>query len=108
MNVEHGVLYIIATDAHLLHQLDNLADLGFEALRPRRQKAYLHYGGWGLHSNLCAEEVVAVVHLGEKIQPVNKQSLSFLFPTPDEDLFYGNLLRLQKLAQDKSGYSYLT
>ena len=104
----HGVLYVIATDSHLLHQLDNIADLGFEALRPRRQKAYLHYGGWGLHSNLCAEEVVAVVYLGEKIEPANKKSLSFLFPPPDEDLFYGNLLRLQKLTQDKSGYSYLT
>jgi hypothetical protein len=108
VNVDHGVLYIIATDSHLLHQLDNIADLGFEALRPRRQKAFLHYGGWGLHSNLCAEEVVAVVHLGEKIEPANEKSLSFLFPPPDEDLFYENLLRLQKLAQDKSGYSYLT
>ena len=108
INLSHGVLYIIATDTHLLHQLDSIADLGFEALRPRRQKAYLHYGGWGLHSNLCAEEVVAVVQLGENIEPLNEKSFSFLFPPPDEDLFYGNLRRLQKRAQDKSGYSYLT
>lgn len=92
---DYPVIYIVATDNNLKRDLDQVEFAGFNALRPKRQSAFLHYGGWGLHSNICAEEVVAAIHLSKNVDIPNLPKAEQLFPSPEEDDFYRDLLTLK-------------
>ncbi len=95
---EYPVLYIIATDRDLKRDLDQVEFAELPAVRPTRQHAYLHYGGWGLHTNICAEDVVAAVFLSELFEPPDLPSVQYLFPDEKEDPLYGELLELKRKA----------
>lgn len=70
------------------HELPGLA-----SLRQQRQSAHLHFGGWGFHMNLCAEEVVAGVFL-EAVIPTS-HTVGWMYPQPEEDVLFGRLLALR-------------
>lgn len=95
---KYPVIYVLATDKHLKRDLDQVEFSGIPSLRPIRQSAFLHYGGWGLHSNICAEDVVAVIHLSPQYVPPPLPSTAWLFPSESEDRFYAELLALKRLA----------
>lgn len=95
---DYPVIYIVATDRGLKRDLDQVEYSGFSALRPERQKAYLHFGGWGLHSNVCAEDIVAAIHLSENVTLPKLPEAEWLFPTPEIDAFYRDLLELKNDA----------
>lgn len=92
---DYPVIYIVSTDNSLKRDLDQVEFAGFKALRPKRQGAFLHFGGWGLHSNICAEEVVAAIHLSKNVEISNLPKAEELFPSPEEDDFYKDLLTLK-------------
>lgn len=92
---DYPVIYIIATDNNLKRDLDQVEFAGFNALRPKRQSAFLHFGGWGLHSNICAEDVVAAIHLSKNVDIPNLPKAEQLFPSLEEDDFYRDLLTLK-------------
>lgn len=107
---EYPVLYILATDTDLKRDLDQVEYVDLPALRPMRQNAYLHYGGWGFHTNICAEDVVAAVFLSEKFKSPELPSVEWLFPDVKEDLFYGELIELKRRANRSNlqwGYQYI-
>jgi len=95
---DYPVIYIVATDTNLKRDLDQVEFAGFEALRPHRQSAFLHFGGWGLHSNVCAEDVVTAIHLSEKVVLPKLPEAEWLFPNPENDQFYQDLLELKNDA----------
>lgn len=104
------VVYLVATKAPLLHQLERIEQLGIEARRPQRQRAFLHYGGWGFHTNVCAEEVVAVAMLHPEFDAPELPTSRYLFPPPDEDPFYRRLLDLKDRASAlglEEGYRHI-
>lgn len=92
---KYPVIYIIATDTYLKRDLDQVEYINLPALRPIRQNASLHYGGWGFHTNICAEDVVAAVFLSERCKLPPLPSTKWLFPDTKEDLFYGELIELK-------------
>ena len=92
---DYPVIYIVATDRNLKRDLDQVEYAGFKALRPERQGAFLHFGGWGLHSNVCAEDIVTAIHLSEKVSLPTLPETEWLFPTHEEDQFYNDLLELK-------------
>lgn len=95
---DYPVIYLVATDENLKHDLDQVEFSGLQALRPERQKANLHYGGWGLHTNICGEDVVAAIHLGAKFKPEKLFATEYLFPDLESDSFYKQLLLLKEAA----------
>jgi hypothetical protein len=100
---DYPVIYIVATDKNLKRDLDQVEYAGFKALRPERQGAFLHFGGWGLHSNVCAEDIVTAIHLSEKVILPTLPKTEWLFPTPEKDQFYKDLLELKNDAM-KAGF----
>ncbi|HEY6138566.1 MAG TPA: FRG domain-containing protein [Thermoanaerobaculia bacterium] len=97
--LEHyPVVYILATDDDVKRDLDQVEYAEIPALRPSRQHAYLHYGGWGFHTNICAEDVVAAVFLSERFDAGDLPSVTWLFPSEQEDAFYGQMLELKRCA----------
>lgn len=91
------VIYLIATDRWLprhLDQLQNKLPLP-EALRPTRQSAHLHFGGWGLQSNTCAEDVVHAIFLAPGFRTREQLATADLFPSRKDDDFYDALLELK-------------
>lgn len=84
---------------YLVSSISNNTDLhphelqGVESLRQQRQSAHLHFGGWGLHTNLCAEEVVAGVFLEAEI--ATSHPIEWMYPRPEEDVLFGRLLALR-------------
>jgi len=100
---DYPVIYIVATGKDLKRDLDQVEFSGFKALRPQRQGAFLHFGGWGLHSNICAEDIVAAIHLSEKVNLPTLHETEWLFPTPENDEFYKDLLILKNDAV-KAGF----
>jgi len=105
------VVYLIASDnPDLQSQLDWIDELGLGALRPARQRAVLHFGGWGLHSNICAQEVVAIAELGPEFTAATPMTEEYFFPGPDDDLFLRDLMALKDRALRAGvtyGYSYV-
>ncbi|MFX1689712.1 FRG domain-containing protein [Paraburkholderia sp. A2RI-6] len=95
---EHPVIYVMATPRDLKRDLDQIEFTRIPALRPERQSAFLHYGGWGLHSNLCAEDAVVAVHLSEVFSAPPMKSVDWYFPNEQEDRFYAELLKLKRDA----------
>lgn len=109
---EMPVVYVLAVDTYLKRQLPLLIDTALDqlAIRPMRQGAYLQYGGWGLHKNVCAEDAVLAVFLASRFEPPVLPSTEWLFPGPSEDPFYRSLLDLKDRALRaglSSGYEYI-
>lgn len=77
----------------------SLADFGkqFPSLRSIRQecqRAHLHFGGWGLHTSLCAEEALAAVFLSHRMK-VQLAKPEDVFSGPKNDHLFGRLLKLR-------------
>jgi hypothetical protein len=67
------------------------------SVRQERQSAHLHFGGWGLHTNLCAEEVIAALLLGPNVK--SNLHTRDMYPDVDEDNLYRLLLELRAQNQ---------
>jgi hypothetical protein len=67
---------------------------GLHSVRQEKQKAHLHFGGWGLHTNLCAEEVIAAVFLGPNVN--SGFATDEMFPNADIDPLYFELLDIKE------------
>ncbi|RKD86560.1 FRG domain-containing protein [Mangrovibacterium diazotrophicum] len=105
---DYPVIYIIGTKKGLKRDLDQIEFIDIKAERPKRQKAYLHYGGFGLHSNICAEDVIAAVFLTEDFKFKQCYTTDYLFPNHTDDPFYKALLELRDSAISEGlneGYS---
>lgn len=99
------VIYIIGIKSNLKKDLDQIDYIDIKAERPKRQKAFLHYGGYGLHSNICAEDVIAAVFITDEFKYEQKYTTEYLFPSTTEDIFYHSLLSLKEKAL-MSGLNY--
>lgn len=99
------VIYIIGIKSNLKNDLDQIGYIDIKAERPKRQKAFLHYGGYGLHSNICAEDVIAAVFITDEFKYKQKYKTEYLFPSTTEDDFYKSLLSLKENAL-MSGLNY--
>lgn len=98
---ELPVIYVIASEPYLKTQLDMIEKLGINAVRPKNQHAYLQYGGWGFHTNQCAQDVVAALFLDSSFIPPKLPSIKTIFPNTKKDPFYKQLLQLKKRALTK-------
>jgi hypothetical protein len=110
---DRPVIYVLAVDPWLPRQLEALqTELPLpEALRPDRQAAYLHHGGWGLQSNACAEDVEHAIFLQPGFRAAREFSTSYIFPDRKEDDFYDALLELKtktaSTTDSITGYEYV-
>ena len=98
------------TDLDLKRQLDEVNQLGINAPRPQRQHAYLHYGGWGFHANICAEDVVAALFLHSSLSLPTLPSVEWMFPDSSEDPTYDALITLKGEVIEngfKMGYEHI-
>lgn len=77
---------------------------GLESTRQLNQSAFLHYGGWVHHKNLCAEEVVAAVFLSREFK-FDLPSDEFVFPNRQSDSLLNRLLRLRQ-CRIEAGFRY--
>lgn len=69
-----------------------LRQLRTEAVRPKRQGAFLSLGGWGWHRNIAAEDLMTIAYLSPNFKVGQSFETQWLFPGPEEDPFYGLLL----------------
>jgi hypothetical protein len=76
-----------------------LGDLGLIATRPDAQAGVFLHGSWGMHGNICAEDLIAVVVLGHDVG-VCVEPLKTLFPGPTDDPVYGELLDLKASSNE--------
>jgi len=107
----YPVVYIIGTKSNLKKDLDQIEYIDLKATRPVRQKAYLHYGGFGLHSNICAKDILAIVRLTPDFPYPKEFTTEYLFPNIIDDPLYSALLKLKEDAIKEGlidGYSRIT
>jgi len=83
------VIYVFWTGTSI-----GISRLDLPATRPGRQKALFAQGGWGLHGNLCADDLIAVIILAPEVG-VATGGIAALFPEPKDDPLYGELLKLK-------------
>jgi hypothetical protein len=83
------VIYVFWTGTSV-----GISKLELPATRPGRQRALFVQGGWGLHGNLCAEDLIAVIVLAPEVGVASGDTAT-LFPEPKDDPFYGELLKLK-------------
>jgi hypothetical protein len=90
------VIYLLLTEDPPPGSLSDVGKdfVSLHSTRQQRQRAHLHFGGWGLHTNLCAEEALAAVFLSHKVQ-VNLAEPQFIFPNSKDDPFFARLLELR-------------
>jgi hypothetical protein len=93
---DRPVVYVLSSQ----HSVE-LDDLNLVATRPSAQHAVFVHGSWGLHENICAEDLIAIVILGAGVG-VCDESLDALFPEPQVDPVYKELLALKKSLSDTS------
>jgi hypothetical protein len=77
----------------------DLDDLDLWATRPTAQDAVFIHGSWGMHSNVCAEDLLAIIILGAGM-PVCDASKAALFPAVSNDLFYAEMLEFKRTLDD--------
>lgn len=85
------VIYAVAVKGDLKRHLDSAT------LRVGRQSAYLHYGGWGLQANACAEDVRLAIFLEPEFEIPEMPAPRYWFPGPDRDPFYRKMLYAKAL-----------
>jgi len=110
-NENYPVVYIIGTNSNLKKDLDQIEYINLKATRPMRQKALLHYGGFGLHSNICAKDILAIVRLTPDFVYPTEYSTEYLFPSIIDDPLYSSLLQLKDDAIKEGlieGYNRIT
>ena len=93
------VVYVVEVQNGLLRHLGS-AMRGLPIPRPKRvarQAAYLHYGGWGLQANACAEDVKLAVCLAPGFGQRQSTSVMHFFPEPPDDPFFESLLRTKAM-----------
>lgn len=93
------VIYVFWTGTSV-----RISNLDLPATRPGRQGALFAQGGWGLHGNLCADDLIAVIVLSPEVG-VAHGNTSNLFPEAKSDPFYGELLKMKyRLTPDHPLY----
>lgn len=98
---ERPVIYVIAADLNPASEVPIPTLAGLRSLRAERQSAHLHFGGWGMHTNLCATETIAAVFLSPECVAQTTQrwmDVEGLFPSEQEDRLYNDLLALRQAA----------
>ena len=91
---ERPVIYVLRSQ----HFVD-LNDLDLMATRPTAQDAVFIHGSWGMHSNVCAEDLIAIIILGEGV-PACDVTKEMLFPKEADDLFYAEMLNFKRTLDD--------
>jgi hypothetical protein len=86
---EWPVVYVFCTGTAI-----GISQLDLPATRPGRQGALFAQGGWGLHGNICADDLIAAIVLAPGVGVAPGDTVS-LFPEPKDDPFYGELLGLK-------------
>lgn len=97
------VVYVVSAD--LSEDAATPLDLlgGLRSSRAERQRAHLHYGGWGLHTNLCATETLVGVYLSRACAAEaarNRLPAEALFPGEAEDPLFAQLLDLRRKSRE--------
>jgi hypothetical protein len=95
------VIYMIAADLNPASEVPIPTLAGLRSLRAERQSAHLHYGGWGMHTNLCATETIAAIFLSPICVAQATQrwmEVEELFPGQDDDRLYNELLALRQAS----------
>ena len=94
------VIYVVEVDGRVRRNLESaMSELPLpNPLRVLRQSAYLHYGGWGLQTNACAEDVRLAIFLGPRFEPRERKTVDHYFPSRRDDPFYERMLLLQTVA----------
>lgn len=95
------VIYLVATDNVRNRELDGVKHLNIDAKRPVHQRALLHYGGWGFHTNICAEDVVAALFLSPDFEIPELPKTEYMFPSTEKDKFYAELIRMKEVVNKK-------
>lgn len=83
-----------------LQTCKELKQLNIRALRPERQSAKFFLGGHSDHQNRLAEAIVCAFRL----KPSDYQTVvnfDYLFPKPQEDIAYAEMLNLEKVEMFK-------
>lgn len=83
------VIYVFSTGAAV-----GISKLDLPATRPGCQRALFAPGGWGLHGNVCADDLIAVIVLAPEVG-VALGDTATLFPEPTDDPLYEELLKLK-------------
>lgn len=68
---------------------------GISSLRQQRQSAHLHFGGWGWHTNLCGEDLLAILDLAPQFTS-DLHDPKWVFPPPEEDPLLAFLLEIKR------------
>ena len=87
---------VLNTTIPSLQSCKELDRLNIRALRPERQSAKFFLGGHSDHQNRLAETLVCAFRL----TPANYQTVvdfDYLFPNPQEDTAYLEMLNLEKI-----------
>jgi hypothetical protein len=95
-------VYFATIDSLERERYELLGSGQIEATRPVRQEAFMLHGGWGWHSNLSAEQLVAVAYLAPDFCAAGLPTADYLFPGPRDDAFYDWLLRRRAIALAQS------
>jgi hypothetical protein len=95
-------VYFATIDSLERERYELLGSGQIEATRPVRQEAFMLHGGWGWHSNLSAEQLVAVAYLAPDFIATGLPTADYLFPGPRDDAFYDWLLRRRAIALAQS------
>lgn len=84
------VIYVFWTGTSV-----GISELELPATRAGRQGAHFLQGAWGLHGNRCADDLIAVIVLAPEVG-VAPGATATLFPKPDDDPLYDELLKLKE------------
>lgn len=90
------VVYFFSVDEDIPDEKSFFGVLNIDALRPRVQKALFEFGSWGLHINQPAEHLVAAAYLAPEFDCNPVAPVQMIFPPPQRDIFYTELLRLRE------------
>ena len=101
-SLKRPVIYLVAP-MNTGTELSNYELSGLPSERQRAQSAHMHFGGWGMHTNLCAEEVLCAITLGTDV--TNSLTTSDMYPSPSQDPLFDALLELRR-ERSKSGQAW--
>lgn len=73
----------------------DLLKMAYPSVRAKAQNGYFLGGSWGLHGNVAASEVICALRLAPSVG-AGWQTTSELFPRPDTDGMYQELLDYKK------------
>jgi hypothetical protein len=96
------VIYLICADVSVESQTPIPTLGGLRSVRAERQHAHLHFGGRGMHTNLCATETIAAIFLSPECVAAATQrwvDVDEFFPDERHDRLYDDLITLRAAAR---------